>query len=193
MVHSMFRQAWDRFCRDGGLLEYQYSKSAGFHASKDMTKIGQKIPWARQGEQRSSMLRNIAKNHVWQFGVSGLPAFWPFPHFKLKSRVLFAPIVGKEAGDPLDDPKKQHRLRRTVCKGWRNKQWHGRMLAFLELLSGEAAYISLPLGETAHIRLEPSPMLFSSPVSTFLPNQLTDEQEEEDDSTLGRPEPEEEP
>jgi TIR domain len=193
MVHSMFRQAWDQFCRDRGLLEYQYSKSAGFHASKDTAKIGQKIPWARQGERRSSMLRNVAKGYVWQFGVTGLPAFWPFPHFKLKSRVLFAPLVGKEVGDPLDDSKKQHRLRRSVCKGWRNKQWHGRMLAFLELLSGEAPYISLPLGATANIRLEPSPMLFSSPVGTYLPDQLTDEQEEQDDSTLGLPEPEEEP
>ena len=190
---SMFRMAWECYCRDRGLLEYKYSKSIGFHASNDTVKIGQKIPWRRQGEQRSSMLRNIAKGHVWQFGVSGLPAFWPFPHFKLKSRVLFAPVVGTEAGDPLDDPKKQHLLRRTVCKGWRNKQWHGRLLAFLEMISGEAPYISLPLGETAHIRLEPSPMLFSSPVSTFLPDQLSDEQEEEDETTLGRPEPEEEP
>lgn len=193
MVHSMFRQAWEHFCRDRGLLEYKYSKIIGFHASKDTAEIGQKIPWGRQGEQRSSMLRNVAKGYVWQFGVSGLPAFWPFPHFKLKSRVLFAPVVGEEAGDPLDDAKKQHRLRRTVCKGWRNKQWHGRLLAFLELLSGEAPYISLPLGETAHIRVEPSPMLFSSPVSTYLPDQLADEQEEEDETTLGRPEPEEEP
>jgi hypothetical protein len=102
-------------------------------------------------------------------------------------------MVGREAGDPLDDPKKQHRLRRTICKGWRNKQWHGRALAFLELLSGEGSYISLPLGATAQVRLESSLMLFSSPVSTFLPDQLTDEQEEQDDSTLGRPEPEEEP
>jgi hypothetical protein len=132
MAVRMFRQAWDRYCRDRGLLEYQYSKSAGFHASKETAKIGQKIAWGQQGEQRSSMLRNIAKGYVWQFGVSGLPAFWPFPHFKLKSRVLFAPIVGKEAGEPLDDQKKQHRLRRTVCKGWRNKQWHGRLMAFLE-------------------------------------------------------------
>jgi hypothetical protein len=191
IVHSMFRQSWDRFCRDRGLLEYRYSKNAGFHVSKDMAKIGEKIPWGRQGEQRSSMLRNVAKGYVWQFGVTGLPAFWPFPHFKLKSRVLFAPMVGREAGEPLDDPKKQHRLRRTVCKGWRNKQWHGRARAFLELLSGEGSYISLPLGATAHVRLEASLMLFSSPVSTFLPNQLTDEQEEQDESTLGRPEPEE--
>jgi TIR domain len=60
MLVSMFRQAWDRFCRDRGLLEYQYSKSAGFHASKDTAKLGQKIPWSRQGEQHSSMLRNVA-------------------------------------------------------------------------------------------------------------------------------------
>jgi hypothetical protein len=193
MVHSILRQAWDRYCRDRGLLEYRYSGSIGFHASKDLAKIGQRIPWARQGEQRSSMLRNVAKGYVWQFGVTALPAFWPFPHFKLKSRVLFAPLVGKEAGNPLDDPRKQHRLRRTVCKGWRNKQWHGRMLAFLELLLADAPYLSLPLAPTAHIRLEPSPMLFSSPVSTFLPDQLADEQEELDDSTLGRAEPEEEP
>jgi TIR domain len=193
MVHSMFRQAWNRLCRDEGLLEYQYSKDAGFHVTKDQTKIGEKITWGRQGDRRSSMLRNVAKGHVWQFGVTGLPAFWPFPHFKLKSRVLFSPLNGEEAGDPIGDFKKQHRLRRTVCKGWRNKQWHGRIMAFIELLSGELSFISLPLGETSVIKLEAAPMLFTSPVSTFLPNKLTDEQEEEDTSTLGRPEPEEEP
>jgi hypothetical protein len=32
-------------------------------------------------------------------------------------------------------------------------------------------------------------MLFSSPVSTILPDQLRDEDEEADDTTLGRPEP----
>jgi hypothetical protein len=47
--------------------------------------------------------------------------------------------------------------------------------------------------ETAFIRLDPTPLLFSSPVSTVLPNEMTDEQEEEDISTLGRPEPEEDP
>ena len=193
MVHSMFRQAWNRMCRDRGLLEYKYSKSSGFHASKDQAKIGQKISWGKQGDRRSSMLRNVAKGNVWQFGVSSLPAFWPFPHFKLKSRVLFAPPKADDADVPFDDPKKQHRLRRTICKGWRNKQWHGRMMAFIEMLSGESSYIRLPLGETAFIKLEAAPILFTSPVSTVLPDKLTDEQEEVDTSTLGRPEPEEEP
>jgi len=193
MVHSMFRQAWDRMCRDRGLLQYRYSKYLGFHASKDQAKVGQRIPWGRQGDRRSSMLRNQAKGHVWQFGVSAVPAFWPYYHFKLKSRVLFAPPLGKDSGDAYDDAKKQHRLRRSVCKGWRNKQWHGRMMAFIELLSGESSFITLPLSPTANIRLEAAPILFTSPVSTVLPNALSDDDEEEDDTTLGRPEPEEEP
>lgn len=193
MVHSMFRQAWERYCRERGLLEYRYSKAAGFHITDNHAKIGQKIPWGRQGDRRSSMLRNVAKGNVWQFGVTGLPAFWPFPHFKLKSRVLFAPLNGEAAGDPFDEARKQHRLRRTVCKGWRNKQWHGRMMAFLETLSADSAYICLSLGEKALIKLEAAPILFTSPVSTLLPDKLSDEQEEEDNTTLGRPEPEEEP
>lgn len=192
IVHSMFRQAWNRFCRDRGLLEYKYSKDAGFHASRDQAKIGQKFPWGRQGDKRSSMLRNVARGYVWNFGVTALPAFWPFPHYKLKSRVLFSPVNGNEAGEPIDDWKKQHRLRRTVCKGWRNKQWHGRLMAIIELLSGDSSSIDLPLGPSAMVKLEAAPILFSSPISTYLPNKLQDEDEELDVSTLGRPEPEEE-
>lgn len=193
VVHSMFRQAWNEFCRSKGLLEYQYSNATGFHVGKGQLPIGEKVPWGRQGERRSSMLRNVAKGHVWQFGVTALPSFWPFPHFKLKSRVLFATLKDEEADDPISEPKKQHRLRRTVCKGWRNKQWHGRILAFLELLSGDSSSLTLQLATNAVVRLDASPILFSSPVSTVLPNQQSDEDEERDETTLGRPEPEEEP
>ena len=124
--------------------------------------------------------------------MTALPAFWPFPHFKLKSRVLFSPLNGEEAGDPIDDAKKQHRLRRTACRNWRNKQWHGRIMAFIEILSGESSYIDLSLSPSAMVKLEAAPILFSSPVSTYLPNKMRDEEEEQDISTLGRPEPEEE-
>jgi TIR domain len=192
MIHSMFRQAWNNFCRQRRLLEYRYSNATGFHVSKDQAKIGQRIYWGNQAERRWSMLRNAAGRHVWQYGVTGQPAFWPFPHFKFKSRVLFAPLDGTEAGEPFDEPKKQHRLRRTVCKGWRNKQWYGRMLAFIELLAGETAFIQLPLSDDAFIKLDAAPLLFMSPVSTQLPDILEDDQEEEDVTTLGRPEPHEE-
>jgi len=191
IVNSMYRKAWHNRCRECGFIEYAYSKDSGFHAGNKVARIGQRIPWGKQGENRSSMLRNEAKGHVWQFGVTGIPAFWPFHHFKLKSRVLFAPIVENEAGSHYTDVKKQHRLRRTVCKGWRNKQWHGRILAFIELLAGESAFIELKLSPSKSILLEAAPMLFTSPVSTKLPNVMGEDDEEIDDSTLGRPEPEE--
>ena len=81
LVHSAFRQAWIQYCRTKKLTEYQYSNAIGFHISDQQAKIGQKVVWGRQGEKRSSMLRNAARGHVWNFGVNAIPAFWPFPAF----------------------------------------------------------------------------------------------------------------
>lgn len=190
LLTTMFKDAWYRFCKDRGLIEYRYSNSVGFHASAALVSTGQRIPWGKQGERRSSMLRNIAKGHIWQFGVTAIPKFWPFWHVELKSRVLFASDNGTAEGLVIDDAKKMHRLRRSICKGWRNKQWYGRMLAFLELISGESAFVRLRLSAEVDLVLEASPILFSSPVSTALPDVLGEDDEETDASTLGRPEPE---
>ncbi len=187
LVIAMIRRAWFSFCRERGFVEYHYSNAVGFHASATQVRTGQRIPWGRQGDQRSSMLRNVAKGHIWQFGVTAMPYFWPFWHLKLKARVLFSLDNNTPAGLEINDPKKLHRLRRSVCKGWRNKQWHGRMLAFLELLSGDSANIRLALAQDAELVIEAAPMLFTSPVSTVLPDVLDAEEEEADVSTLGRP------
>ncbi|WP_246091945.1 TIR domain-containing protein [Aliirhizobium smilacinae] len=192
ILHNAFKKAWFAYCRDQGLVEYHYSNAVGFHASSSKVAIRQRVPWGRQGEgRRWSMLRNVAKGHIWNYGVTAIPSFQPFFHFKLKSRVLFSVATNTEEGLSLDDARKQHRLRRTICKGWRNKQWYGRMLAFLEMLSGESAFIRLRLAENAFVVLEATPMLFTSPVSTDLPDALADDDDEADLSTLGRPEPEE--
>lgn len=192
LINVMMKQAWFAFCRDKGLIEYQFSGGVGFLASSATAAVGQRIPWGKQGDRRSSMLRNRAKGHIWQFGVTALPSFWPFWHFKLKARVLFAGDNGTAEGLPIDDKRKMHRLRRTICKGWRNKQWYGRMLAFLELMSGESAYIRLRLSASDDVVLEAAPILFSSPVSTDLPDTQGGDDEETDPSTLGRPEADEE-
>lgn len=187
LVIAMIKKAWLSFCREKGFVEYHYSNAVGFHASAALAATGQRIPWGKQGDRRSSMLRNVAKGHIWQFGVTAMPYFWPFWHLKLKSRVLFSVDNNTPGGLAIDDARKLHRLRRSICKGWRNKQWHGRMLAFLELLSGESAYIRLSLAENAALAIEAAPMLFTSPVSTALPDILDADEEEADISTLGRP------
>lgn len=184
MVVSMLRQAWNRMCRDRGLLEYSWSKLSGFHIGKDQIEIGKKLPWGRQGDRRSSMLRNSAGGYVWQFGASAVPHLWPYPHFRLKARVLFAEEAANEAGEVIGEKKKQHRLRRRICKGWRNKQWHGRMMAMLELLSGELSYIKLSMGSDVAAIIDATPVQFTLPVTTDLPDELSDEQEEQDESTV---------
>ncbi len=187
LIVAMIKRAWLSFCRQKGLVEYHYSNAVGFHASAAQAPSGRRIPWGKQGDRRSSMLRNVAKGHIWQFGVTAMPYFWPFWHLKLKSRVLFSIGNNTPEGLSIDDVRKLHRLRRSICKGWRNKQWHGRMLAFLELLSGESAYIRLSLAANAALAIEAAPMLFTSPVSTALPDILDADEEEADITTLGRP------
>ena len=65
------------------------------------------------------------------------------------------------------------------------------MLAFLELISGESAFIRLRLSAEQELVLDASPVLFSSPVSTELPDIAGPDDEETDASTLGRPEADE--
>lgn len=192
LLMVMIKEAWFDFCKIRGLIEYSYSNSVGFHASSALAPTGTRIPWGKQGDRRSSMLRNVAKGHIWQYGVTALPATWPFWHLKLKARVLFAADNGTADGLEIDDPKKMHKLRRSICKGWRNKQWHGRMLAFLEMLSGDSAYIRLRLSAEHDLVVDAAPILFTSPVSTTLPNVTDADDEEKDVSTLGRPESDDE-
>lgn len=189
----LIRDAWERLCRQRGMIAYKYAGSEGFHISSDQAANGFKVPWGRQGGgRRSSMLRNVARKHVWKYGVTAIPRLWPFWHFRLKARVLFAEDNGTPEGKKIDDPKKMHRLRRAGCKGWRNKQWRGRLFAFLELMSAGSAFVRVPLAPGHDMLLSSEPILFTSPVSTSLPDILDADGEEADESTLGRPEPEEE-
>ncbi len=185
VVSSMFRKNWESFCRKKGLYEYAFSKQLGFHVTGNQVALGKMIPWGRQGQRRSSMLRNVASGKVWQYGVSISPQFWPYAHFKVKSRVLFTALAGNQAGAVFDDIDQQHRFRRSVCKGWRNKAWHGRLMAFLELLSGESTHIELPLSASCSLKLDATPVLVTAPVTTVRPDVMPDDGEEQDLSTLG--------
>ncbi len=192
MMTAMLRDAWERLCRSRGMIAYTYSAAEGFHVSAEQAPNGSRIAWGRQGGgRRSSMLRNVARGHIWKYGVTAVPKLWPFWHVRLKARVLFAEDNSTPEGRTIDDPKKMHRLRRSGCQGWRNKQWHGRLLAFLEIMSAGSAFIRVPLAPGHDMALSAEPILFTSPVSTLLQDTQDADSEETDESTLGRPEPEE--
>ncbi len=185
LISSIFRQSWNSMCRNKGLSEYAYSKQIGFHANKDIIVIGKKIPWGSKDSRRSSMLRNKSKGKIWEYGVTAIPSFWPFPHFKFKSRVLFSEMMNGEAGSIINDAQKQHKLRRSICSGWRNKAWHGRLMAYLKILCAEDEKILLPLSPKLNLELSGSPLIVNSPVSTKLPDILNEDEDEADLTTLG--------
>jgi len=178
----MFRRSWERFCYQKGFYGYAFSTQIGFHVTDNHVMRGQRIRWGRAEERRSSMLQNAATGRVWRYGVSASPHFWPYAHLKLKARVLFAEF---SSGTVIADVDQQHRLRRTVCKGWRNKQWHGRLMAFLRLLSNNSSSIELPLSDSYFLRLDAHPIAVTAPMTTQLPDTMDDDEEEYTSSTLG--------
>jgi hypothetical protein len=182
LVSSMFRKSWEGFCYQKSLYGYAFSNQMGFHVTDNHVALGRRVPWGPQKERHSSMLQNVARGKIWRYGVSASPEFWPYAHFKLKARVLFAEF---SSGTVIADVDHQHKLRRSVCKGWRNKQWHGRLMAFLELLSNNSSSIELSLSDFSFLSLDASPIHVTVPVTTPRANEMGEDAEEEDSSTLG--------
>lgn len=101
----------------------------------------------------------------------------------MKARVLFSEEE-KDTFKIIGEKKDQHRLRRSICSTWRNKAWHGRLMAFLELLAGDSPYIDLPVGGGGSITLDAMPVQVTSPKTARQVFVQNEEAEEEDLTTL---------
>jgi TIR domain len=185
MIVNLLRQAWEKHCKNEGFLAHQFSNGLAQIVQDAKVGTGQRIPWGKQGQRRNSMLRNISKRRLWEYGVSARVSLFPFPHYRLKSRVLFSDIDNNQIITLINEPKTQHRLRRSIAGSWRNKAWHGRLMAFLEVLAGESPYVALPLGGGAYVQVDAMPIQATSPVSAQQMNKLGEDGEEIDLTTLG--------
>ena len=185
MIVNLMRQAWEKHCTRLGFLAHQFSSGLSFHVGEDKLGLGKRVAWGRQGQKRNSMLRNVSKKKVWEYGVSAIPSLFPYPHLRLKGRVLFSDLGEAREAIIIPDKRVQFRLRRSVCSGWRNKAWHGRVMAFMELLAGESPYVDLAVGSGGSITLDAMPIQFTSPVTARQTNRLSEDAEESDPTTLG--------
>ncbi len=184
MIVNLLRQSWEQHCKREGFLEREYANGLAQVVSDDKIGIGRHVSWGRQGQVRRSMLRNIARGKVWEYGVSAQPSLFPFPHYRLKSRVLFSEADGDTKGVIIADHRTQHRLRRSICSGWRNKQWHGRLMAFIELLAGDSPYVSLAAGANSAVLVDGMPIQGTSPVTARQTNRQNEDEGEPDESTV---------
>ena len=184
MIVNLLRQAWEIHCRNEGFLEHEYSNGLAQIVNHHKVGLGKRISWGKQGQRRNSMLRNIARGRAWEFGVSARATLFPFPHYRLKSRVLFSDVDEDKNTTVIDSNQVQHRLRRSVAGSWRNKAWHGRLMAFMELLAGESPYVALPVSSDAQILVDAMPIQATSPVTALQANKLGEDGEEIDVTTL---------
>lgn len=182
---NLLRQAWEKHCSAHGFLAHSFSSGLSFHVGEGKLGLKKRVSWGRQGERRNSMLRGVARKKIWEYGVSVIPSLFPYPHMRLKGRVLFSDIGERNKPIAIPDKKSQFRLRRSICSAWRNKAWHGRVMAFMELLAGDSPYVDLAVGSGGSITLDAMPIQFTAPVTARQTNQLGEDAEEADSTTLG--------
>lgn len=185
IVLNLLRQAWEKHLSSRNFKAHGYSNSVSYHATDAQVGLNRRVSWGRQGQRRKSVLRNIARKKEWAYGVSVTPSLFPWPHLRLKSRVLFSDLgINGEPARVIDDKRAQHTLRRGVCSGWRNKAWHGRLMAFMEVLAGDSPYVDMAVGDGLFVTADAMPVQVTSPVTARQRFEMDEDATEEDPTTI---------
>lgn len=110
----------------------------------------------------------------WHFGISASVNGVPFPHFRLKSRLIFT----QDGSHPLDSAARAHTLRRSFAKGWRNARWRDMLLSFLYWFGDGTTVIDVPVAPDEALVLSLPPLAFDCPVGV---EDAADISQDEDD------------
>ncbi len=163
-VSNLIRQALNRFMAGRGLSGYEMAGDALAWWAPVSRIPTEKIPYAWSVDlkgRRQVTGRSEKRGFYWHYGLTVKPRFFPMPHVKLLSRLIFT----EDGEEPFDNVKKMHRLRRSFARGWFNSKWRDMMLAFLHWLSEGEERLLLPVGSQLSIELALPPVSATAPVS----------------------------
>lgn len=128
--------------------------------------------WYQQGsieKDRVGRIQLVGKHqkYHWHFAISGNIKLFPAPLLQIQSHVLFS----KNGKDLVTSDAFQHRARRSLGKGWWNKEWRTRLLAFVRSLESETLKDTFVLttGVEEAIRVSCTPIQFVSNVTYVEP------------------------
>jgi hypothetical protein len=117
--------------------------------------------WAGIAGSRQLQGFSARRKVYWHFGVSTAFRSRPFPHVRIKSRLLFS----EDGRTPIEKPKRTQRLRKSFAKGWRNARWRDMMLAFLYWIGDGTSVLNVPMADDEDLVLSLPPLAFTSPIS----------------------------
>jgi len=133
--------------------------------------------WPEWNGSRQLQGHSTKRKVEWHFGVSTAFRTRPFPHVRIKSRLLFT----EDGKEPLKSTARMQRLRKSFAKSWRNARWRDMMLAFLYWIGDGTTILNVPMGANEDLVLSLPPMAFESPIS--IPG-IGSQDEEDDDPDI---------
>lgn len=170
LIRYLFRQAMERFALSRGLCRYDLASRRTFFWFSNGLLEGDKLSF--QTPDGRSIRRHLVGfsnctardgsviTRNWHFGVELDPYISDASHVSVLPHVCLS-----VEGVPFDNPKKQHRLRRSQCRRWYNDDWRDRILASMFHLSGGKSELIVPLSPSANFSLSWFPEALTSPVT----------------------------
>jgi hypothetical protein len=172
---NLARQAFERRFRERGLTGYALSdRQTAWWASVDAAPTA-KVSFRWDGVAGLRQIQGVsAKRKMnWHYGVSVAARTGPIRHVRVISRLIFT----TDGHAPFEDPSRQHRLRRSFAKSWRNARWRDMLLAFLYWLADGQDEFVVPVSSVDNLVLRLPPISWKAPVGV----PIGDETEDADD------------
>jgi hypothetical protein len=188
VITNLFDQAWVNYARERGLDTYELANGAFCcYFKKDQlekdkitfTGVDGKKTWRSIIGYKSIKSRTETdKKRYWHCAISAKPHLRSTKFFAINPHVLFS-----DDGQAIwEDKDRMHRVKMSQCKNWWNDDWRDRLLAVMSWLTDENGEINVPLSSEAAIRVNKSPLIFTSPVSFSDPAKHAKEEAEESDA-----------
>lgn len=176
---DLVRQSFDGFFLAKGLRSFEIASGqlAWWPTATQATRKRLSFNWL-DGPSGSRQIvgRSNKRGFHWHYGVSCWARTAPLRHVQVAGRVVFT----SDGHSPLGDAKRLHRLRRSFCRSWRNDKWRDLLLTFCFWLADGAAFVDVPMGEGALLRLTLPPMTFDAAFGIDIPDDSTEVLDDEE-------------
>jgi TIR domain len=188
---DLARQSFDAFFQAEGLKSFEIASGrlAWWPTAANATLKRLSFNWP-DGPSGSRQIvgRSNKRGFHWHYGVTCWARTAPLRHVRVVGRVVFT----SDGHSPLGDAKRLHRLRRSFCRSWRNDKWRDLLLAFWFWLADGAAFVDVPMGGQAMLRLKLPPMIFDAAFGIDAPNDTVAVPEDEEESEASQGEADDE-
>lgn len=159
-VIALLNELFHIYLLDKPVFQYEFSNKTSYFFNSEKQNVSLK----HLGKTRKS-ISGYSSGYSWYYGISFFAALNPFPHYKIYHHVVF-----KDSENKLVDQTLQHKLRRSTCSNWYNRDWLERLMAWFTNLADFDEEISVHVDLDCTVCVDSIPHKVYSPVGYKEPN-----------------------